>query len=115
MKGKRGNCNILMPDCAIFVCPLQRPEASIKRGEKERALTSLALCSSREEQKQASCVSLFILLLVTLEANLGLSKTWIVCTNWLILGPHYHQWNCSQSLFHILKKLVDNAWPKREE
>jgi hypothetical protein len=31
MKGERGNCNILVvPGWALFVCPLQRPEASLK-------------------------------------------------------------------------------------
>jgi hypothetical protein len=54
-------------------------------------------------------------LLVTLEVNFGLSKIWVVCANLLILCPHYHQLNSSQSLIHVLKMLIDNAWSKSEE
>ena len=53
---------------------------------------------------QASSVSAFLPPLGTLEANPGLSKTWIVCTDGLILGLHlglplsYCNFSCSISV-----------------
>lgn len=81
------------------ICPLQKARGIYAGGRG--ALTALVAGKCRG-RFPVSCVFLFSPLLVTLEVNLELSKTLFVCISLLILRPHYHQLNLSQSLVHIL-------------